>query len=416
MTLLSRIINIANIHKKEFVLSGLAQLIYMSQSLFQNKIFAVNFETEGFGRWSLLMSIYTLISMLPFTALDQGVYSVANDYRKIGEAKSLFTKVTYTYLLIYAIYIIFALVYVCCCSIPVDVSLTLFMLYTITEVLKNTYTLIDNAYRNRKRVLILRLVDFVFRLSMFLIVAYLGYFTINNVLIILIATNLLAITILHEYLLKFNLELFKDKYTNFYKSVVNFSLPLLVWALFGWLQNMIGRWYLDIHVDESGVALYSMLVSISYFFPYAFYSVVSTYIMPIIYSRDDKCDRKFLYTLLLGCFAVLLIYFLCIVFWGNKLVLLLADTKYIDIVGYLPYTTITSIVYVIAMLSTVEIYRSKNTKKLLFPTILPGLIMSTAGYFLIMKYQLDGAVINYMIGQLLYSIIVLPLGINSTSK
>ena len=160
MYIINRVLAIVNTHKSEFLLSGFAQLIYMSQSLFQNKIFATSFATEGFGRWSLLMSVYTLISMLPFTAIDQGVYSVANNYRVNGKEKSLFSKVTYTYLFIYSIYVVFAILYVLFGSIPFDISVTLFMIYTITEVLKNTYTLLDNAYRNRARVLVLRIIDF----------------------------------------------------------------------------------------------------------------------------------------------------------------------------------------------------------------------------------------------------------------
>ena len=269
MNIINRVSKIINIHKKEFLLSGFAQIIYMSQTLFQNKIFAVSFDTDGFGRWSLLMSVYTLISMLPFTALDQGVYSIASEYRNIGEEKSFFSKVTFTYLSIYAFYLLFAIFYVILGSIPIDISVTLFMIYTITEILKNTYTLIDNAYRNRVRVLVLRIVDFIFRISMFIAIAYLDCFTINNVMLILISTNILAIGILNGYLGNFSISLFTEKYSHFFKVVFKFSLPLLLWALFGWLQNMIGRWYLNVLVDESSVALYTMLISISYFFPYA---------------------------------------------------------------------------------------------------------------------------------------------------
>ena len=200
------------------------------------------------------------------------------------------------------------------------------------------------------------------------------------------------------------------------KLIIFFSIPLLIWALFGWLQNMIGRWYLNALVDEKGVALYTMLVSISYFFPYAFYSVISTYIMPIVYSKNQKCTVKFLFALLLSCFALLLIYFCVIVLFDNEIILLLADAKYLGIAKYLPVTSMSSIIYVLAMLSTVEIYRSRKTSKLLLPTILPGIVMSSAGFFLIKEYSLFGAVMNYILGQLIYSIVVFPLSIKSVKN
>lgn len=405
-----------NCHSKEFMLSGIAQFVYMSQALIQNKLFAVYFNEAGFGRWSLLTSVFALVSMLPFTAVDQGLQSVASSYRKESRENDLFSKVVFSYLTLYIGYTIISFLFFLIHGRIEGVSIILFLLYTFTEIFQNTFLLLDNAYRNRGRVLVIRLVNLFVRISLYVVLGLSGVFTINNVLLVLIFSNVLCLIILKYYWIDIKIALFCKEYRAFYKTILAFSAPLLIWAVFGWLQNMIGRWYLGFLINEYDVAMYTMLTSISYYIPYAFQSIVSTYIMPIAYSRENGYNQKDLSTLLLLCLGVLGVYFIIIFFWGGDLVLLLADKKYISIVKYLPFTTISSIFYVLSMLSTIEIYRQAKTKKLLVPTILPGLSMSTVGFYLIKNWGLDGAIINYMIGQALYSVMVLPISFKAVNK
>ena len=412
----SRFKNLVNYHKTEFILTGLAQIVYMSQSLVQNKLFAVYFDTDGFGLWSLLVSVYSLISMLPFSATDQGVQRIAPGFKKDGREKSLYSMLLLTYAVFFSVYMCLGVGYHFFFSDNVSISVTLFLLYAFSEVLKNAYISIDNVYRNRKRVLYVRLIDFGSRFVFFLLLGFLHHFTINNVLIILVVTNIAVLLLLKEFWTLLELKIDKDLFKGFLKNVFRFAMPLMTWAIFSWMYNMIGRWYLDALVDKTGVAMYSMLMSISFFIPNAFYTIVATYIMPIVYSKEENLGKKRLGALLLLVFGVLLIYQLFICFLGKYLILILADSKYLPITGYLPYTTLSSIIYVVGMLSTVEVYRQGKTSKLLIPSIAPGIFMATAGYFLIKGFGLQGAIINHVAGQLIYCLLVAPVSYKSVNK
>jgi len=138
----------------------------------------------------------------------------------------------------------------------------------------------------------------------------------------------------------------------------------MIWAIFGWMQNMILRWYLDALLDLEAVALYSVLTTLSFFVPNAIYTTLNAYVMPVVISKNYKFTRKSLLKYLLAVLAVLMVYFVLVCFGGKYMVLLLADAKYLAILKYLPITTLSSILYVIAMLSTIEIYRREKTKKL----------------------------------------------------
>ncbi|HEM5174606.1 TPA: hypothetical protein U1315_002108 [Streptococcus suis] len=170
---------------------------------------------------------------------------------------------------------------------------------------------------------------------------------------------------------------------------------------------MIGRWYLDMFLDLEAVAAYTILTSLSYFVPNMVYTVCNAYIMPLVFSRTEKLTRKELgkyLAILSGFFAV---YFISIVLLGRWLIILLADPKYLSILDYLPITTLSAILYVLAMSSTIEIYRRGETRKLLVSSIVPGAAMATIGFVLIKEFQFQGVVINYVMGHIIYTVLTM---------
>lgn len=395
-------------HKDEFLISGLSQFIYMAQSLVQNKLFAVNFDKNGFGTWALFTSIYAFVSMLPFTAVDQGIYSVASKYKSENKADILYNSILFTYNIGFVLYsIVFFVVFlVKRDSFFATGSIIYFLAYTFTEIIKNTFLVIDNAYRKRKHVLIIRIIGFLSRLFLLLALGKIHAFTINHVFLVFFVTNIFMLALLKDYWIHFSSGIPNAELKKLAKHIVAFSSPLMIWAVFGWLQNMIGRWYLNALIDTESVALYTMLVSVSYFVPNAFYTIMNAYVMPLVFTKKEKIKEKVFLGYLGSSCIILTLYFFAVLLFKRIIIYILADPKYLDICDYLPWTTLTSIVYVLAMMSTVEIYHQGNTKTLLIPSILPGLLMSTVGYFIIKQFGLGGAIINYMMGQLLYSVLV----------
>lgn len=392
---------------QEVLITSLGQFLYLFQGLIQNKIFASYFETSVFGQWALLSSAYVFISMLPFTALEQGIYKEAIPARKNGQDRQLYSLIAVVYSICFSIYTV-VLVFLNIIqgeSFFADGYLFLFLFYAFTEIFKNTYLVLDNAYRYRKRVLLIRLLDLLSRIIPYLLLFQIGLFSIKAVLIVLCLSNLLVLVFQRNYIKEIRLPIDKIATKEIFQNIVKFSAPLMVWAIFGWLQNMIGRWYLDMFLDLEAVAAYTILTSLSYFVPNMVYTVCNAYIMPLVFSRTEKLTRtelgKYL-SILLGFFAV---YFISIVLLGRWLIILLADPKYLSILGYLPITTLSAILYVLAMSSTIEIYRRGETRKLLVSSIVPGAAMATIGFILIKELHFQGVVINYVMGHIVYTVL-----------
>lgn len=393
----------------EFIITSLAQCIYLMQNVVQNKIFTSFFETPIFGKWSLLVSAYTLISMLPFSAIDQGIYKVAYRCKEEKKEQELYTVVG----LIYSIgFIIYSIIFFITSEIQgknffASGYSVAFALYAFSEIVKNTLLLIDNAFRKRHKVLLIRIFGIGSRTILFLLLHALGVFSIKNVLWVLVMTNAAILLTEKEYFLNISIKSDIISAIAIFKSILMFSAPLMTWAIFGWMQNMISRWYIDAILDLQSVAMYSVLTTLSYFVPNAVYTILNAYVMPIVFERNESFTRKKLLLYLGAVGSVMIFYWLFVVVAGKYLIIMLTDAKYLPMTTFLPYTTFSAILYVLSMLSTVEIYRRGQTKKLLVSTIFPGFFMATFGYFLIKHFGFIGAIINYMSGHIIYTVLTL---------
>lgn len=389
----------------EFILSTFTQFVYLFQSVAQNKIFTSFFPLTVYGEWSILISIYTLISMLPFSACDQGVFKIAYKYKEDKEEAELYTSVSIVYVIGFLAYLVIFLLgkFFIKKGVFFRNYIFWFLLYVFTEIYKNVFIIIDNAYRNRKRIFYIRTVEFIIRIFIMLLFYYFNIFSIKSVLILMVFTNILIYFIQSPLIRKIKIPMEFEKFKIIWKEIVRFSYPLLTWAIFGWMQNMISRWYLEIFMDYDSVALYSVLTSISFFVPNMVYQVANSYIIPIVYSKQKGFTEKKLKSYVIFFAALFSIYLLFVIFGGKYFILLFSSNRYLPILKYLPFTTFSSIIYVLSMLSTIEIYRSGMTKKLLFSTIFPGLLMSTVGFFLIKYMGFNGAIINYMMGHFTYA-------------
>lgn len=390
----------------EFFITSIAQGLYLLQNVVQTKIFTSYFETWIFGQWSLLISAYTLVSMIPFSAFDQAIYRFANKCKNECREKQLYTLIGMIYFTGFTLYtVVFAVMqFVQREKFFADGLLIFFVLYSFTEILKNTYVIIDNAYRNRKHILFIRIFDITSRTAMLLIFYKIGIFSISNVLLIFIMTNGCVLLYQRRFICQVTFKIDKEYIKQLSQDILSFSGPLLIWSIFGWMQNMISRWYLEALLGFESVAEYAVLTSLSFFFPNAVYTIVNAYVMPIVFQKNNVISKSLLLKFIGVMYIPMLLYLGAIVLFGEYFIVLLTDEKYLKVYTYLPYTTLTAIMYVIAMLSTVEIYRRGETRKLIITTILPGLFMATIGYFLIKGLGFDGAVISYMMGHIIYLI------------
>lgn len=393
-------------NQKEMIFTSLAQIIYILESVLQNKIFTSFFSTDIYGKWALILSIYTLISMLPFTAFDQGVNRVAAECKSNNQDRSLYNLISLVYGVGFFLYtILLGSVYLIQEeNFFASGCFIVFMFYTSSEIFKNIFILIDNAYRNRIRVFNIRLFELVSRCVLLFVLYRINAFTIFNVLLVLGLSNVCIIIYQQLYFHMLSKLRLDENGKVLFNKILKFSLPLMTWAIFGWMQNMISRWYLDAFLDLNAVAMYSVLTSLSYFVPSAIYTIFNAYITPIVFEKNQSFSRAKLLKYM-GAVGILeLFYVVFVVIFGKYIILILTNSKYLPVVDYLPYTTISACLYVLSMLSTIEIFRRNETKKLLMSTIIPGLLMATVGFFLVKSFGFNGAVINYIMGQMVYAV------------
>lgn len=404
----------------EFIYSSFGQGLFLLLGLVQNKLFATFFEINVFGEWNLLVSIYLLISMLPFTALDQGNNRYALYYLNSGQEDVFISSIMRFYGRFFIGYICLILIF----SFFLESSFFAtykveFVFYFTSEIVVNSLITIENAYRKRKEVFLVRFCILIFRMVGLIFLYKLGIFTIKYVLYLFSGTNILIMWTLQRKYLKL---IFK---TNHFKvcqrndvihKIFRYAYPLIIWSIFGWMQNMISRWYLNNFLNLANVAQYSILTSLSFYIPNAIYTLAAGFILPYLYSLTITLTRRHYY-LLIGFFgAILLLYCIFVFLHSDFLITVIADKKFLPISKYLKYTTITSSISVFAMFTTIKIYKDGNTKSLILPNVLPGLFVLVFGYIIINKHGFLGAVSIYSLSQILYSLLVIPVSIKAITK
>ena len=182
----------------ELIIVAIAQGLYLLQGVIQNKIFSSFFDVSVYGEWALLTSLYTLISMIPFSAVDQGVYRLTPTCKDEKERKKLYGTVAILYFscfLVYSLLFFGGTIVFSEENFFLNEYVAFFLLYSFTEIIKNTFVAIYNVDRKRKKVLLVRTIGIVSRTALLVLLYMFGNFTIKNVLLILVVTNILIILV-----------------------------------------------------------------------------------------------------------------------------------------------------------------------------------------------------------------------------
>lgn len=398
--------------KPELLYTILFQFTTLVGGLLLIKLLAVSLSTHDYGYYALITSIIALVLMFPFSALMQGVSRYVSIYQKRLEYKSFFTSTILGFLSLSMIYVLLAL------SLNIFISLDdnwndIYMpivFLTLLEVLKVFYRTVNNANRERKNLFLSVLSEFTIKLTIIGSVYLLGYVNIKTILYVFILANFTSILImLYKNKAYFDISSVNVKKSKiFFLRVWIFSSPLVIWSIFGWLRDMSNRWYLDYFLDKEQVALFVMLSSISMIAPTALLGIIGGYFMPIIYQKENQhrgYTRDFLYKLLPIVLMIFSFSFVITYIFKNEIILIIADEKYLSISWMLPWMYLVFCLYTLSMMATYELFAHKQTKKLILSSIIPGVISLFFGYFLIKQYGIEGALYNYIITYLSYTLL-----------
>lgn len=397
------------------IMSKELRLIVISQGISVFGVFMITklltnlLDKAGYGYYALAISISTLISMIPFSAFDQAVLRYSSIYKSEGDYKKKYSNVIIIYLGIYMLYVMLFLIIVnyLDLSAPWDRLWMIMICYTFAFFMSNTVKSIERANRNRKRVMYVNLFEIV---SKILIMILLWKVSMVNVYYIFTGFTVVLFIIV-IYLA--NVNGFSVKYYKLssvfltFKDLFLFSYPIIIWASFGWGQNMINRWYLNYFVSPESVAEFSLMSSLVLTGVNSFSGIVNAYIVPIIYEKSNidgsYASKMIKRTIpLMAGFYIFVV--LILILFNKQIMIIFADDSYIKYSWMLPILLVALSIHSIGSVVTLEIFADKKTSRLIFTTILPGMFSIIGGYFLIKRYLIIGALITFFISYVMYGL------------
>jgi O-antigen/teichoic acid export membrane protein len=403
------------IFNREFHLVALSQIVGLLSSIVFIKLVSHYTSVAEYGIYSLVLSIAAFVALFPFTPFDQAVSRYVSEYKDKGNFAENYTNIIFLYSILSILLIMGSLLFYPWIKTILPEELRnmygIIIIFILTSILRTTLLNIENFDRKRKTVFYSRILEGVFRIV--LIIFLINYFrlTASNILGIvslIFFINIVGLLVLRhkEFVLKgLSFPLLKINFHNFY----NFSSPLLIWAVFSWVQLYVVIWFLEYYTSTKEVGYFNLLNTIAIIIPTQVIGVIGTYIVPIMYQKE-KSNKGYTkqkvkeITFYLAIFFSLITLFLF--FFHNFVVGVLSSSKYVVYSWMLPYLFIASSLFNIALVWTYEFFVYKQTKRLLFPQIMPAVVSIFCCYFFIPRFGLESVIYILLFSSFLYLLLV----------
>lgn len=396
---------------KELLWTVLYQFTLLLGGILLIKLLALTLSKSEYGHYALITSIMAFVLMLPFTAIFQAISRYLSIYQKKRKFKKFLIYILILVSVLLCLYtiVLINLNYFGLISKEWEEYLLILFLLIISETFKVLFKTINNAKRMRKNLATSTFIEIFIKIFLIYSFWHFNFVSLQYVLIILFISNIFSIL-----LMSFNdirsLEVTLINKKDFFillKRIILFSSPLIIWSIFGWFRDMSNRWYLDHFLDMEQVALFAMLSSIAMIAPTALQGFIGGFFIPILYQKDNQDKRyvrKFLFKIIPTVLLIFIFSFFITYIFKNEIILIVAADKYLEISWMLPWMFLAFSFYSLSMISTYEIFAHKQVKKLIWSSVLPGIISVVCGYFFIKNYGINGALYNYIITYSSYAI------------
>lgn len=401
---------------KELMLVAISQIVGLATSVVFIKLVSHYASVSEYGLYSLALSIAAFIALFPFTSFDQAVGRYISVYQENNTYSENYTNILWLYLLFVGIILfLFILFYPFIANFISDDILKILnvvVIFSILNIFRTTILQIENFNRNRIIVLYSRIFEGIARLVLLVLIIKYSSLTADKILLLSCAiflTNIIFILFYRksDLVLKgLDITLLQSNLRNFY----NFSAPLLIWAVFSWVQLYATVWFLQYYKSVEEVGYFTLINTIALIIPAQMVGIIGTFILPIMYQKENhfkgyvqaKTKEITLYLALLFTGILLMIFFA-----HNLILTTLSSEKYTIYSWILPYLFLAASFSNIAVIWTYEFFVYKKTKQLLLAQILPSFISVGSAYILISKYGILGAVYTLLITSFCYLLIVL---------
>lgn len=400
---------------KELLLVALSQIIGLITSVIFIKLVSIYADVSEYGLYSLVLSITAFVALFPFTPFDQAVGRYISTYHDNNTYAENYTNILWIYFI--SMLIILFIFLVCypfikdLISEPILKILNVVIAFTVLNIFRTTILQIENFNRNRLIVLYSRIFEGIGRLVFVGFVILYTSLTAETILLISCAIFLINILWIlfyrkENFILKgLQYDLVKSNLKSFYE----FSMPLLIWAVFSWLQLYTTIWALQYFATTQEVGYFNLINTIAVIIPAQLVGIIGTFIVPIMYQNEkknfgytkEKTKQILIYLSLIfsGIFFIML-------FAHQFIVGILASDQYIEYSWILPYLFLAASLSNIAVIFTYEFFVYKKTKELLPAQIIPSIIGVICAVILIQEYKILGALYTMLIISLSYLVIM----------
>lgn len=392
----------------ELSLTTIDKLFLLLGNFIVLKLLADRLDKSDFGAYCLGISLYVIISMFPFTAVDAAVARYWNIYykRRIWQkAMSLFVKLFAILSAIYLSIAIFLKFSVFSIFEGVGGSIIIIVFFSIFEVARISLLNIENAQRNRAIVTISDGIIYTLRCVIIIVLHFYHALNLDNLflgfaLCSMVNTLVLVIRKKRDYESVFKYSLSEN--SDIYREIISFSRPMIIWGPFIWSQNMINRWLLDYFSGQQAVAEYVTMGAIATLIPTVVFGILWTLITPLLYKKEDSGHNAI--SMVMPSFSIILILGFVVIYYFSDVIVEIIFPAYINVSWMIVYLYIPAAIIQLAAYASNKLYVNLKTQELLLANILPGLAALILGIPLI--YYMDplyGAITNTMITGLVYT-------------
>lgn len=362
------------------------------------------------GQYMLASSYLTVMLTVSFSALDQGLLRNITDYRSAGTLGQRYGALLPAYVGLSCFL----------CSMGVVVLLSLnagtalhpllipLSLWITADALKNLNATVASGLRSRWLITAASVADFSCRIGLLWALYRWSTVETSSILLVLAASGVAASTVMLWGQRRLIRRFTKSDVCRTLADSLRFSWPMIIWGLFGWLQNMSNRWLLNHFTDLSTVAEYGVLVAIASFPVTALLGLVVTYVVPILYERESASAgaaqhlvKRAALMMVPPCAVLVLI----AAVWHNGIVTLLSDAGYAQRSPILPLFVASACFSAICSVLTCAVYAQRRVISLLAANTVPGLFSLVFGYMAVSRYGFEGAALTLILGHLLAGVL-----------
>lgn len=386
---------------REFLLVSLSQAAQIAGNLLIIKLLTRWFSIEGFGIYALAVSIFSLAAYVPFLPLGQAILRLVSEYE--SQTISFLRNCLLLHVGLGIVYVVIGSILVSFVSGPWTILLPLLFLHLALDSIKNVFIQFELGKRRRGRVLVLMVTEFGIKVSGVVLLRYKGLLSVENVFWMFCSVSALCIAIG----IVFRVEVLREPSSQFLKMARDlwfYSYPLLWIGVFEWLRIMSQRWILNFQLDTESAACYSILTSLSLFPVNALQNVLGAFVMPVIYEAETKragASRRKIKEILPKIALVQCLCVLIILPTSKWVIQLFTDVKYIGVSVMLSPMLASCFFQALAMITAYEIHAKKDTKKLIVPMSVPGVLSLAISFLLIPIWGLWGAVVSFIVTNLI---------------